>query len=181
VDGWHDVLRSYARQFGITKLDSIVNGGETSLKSIREGVNEIRKTCSEDDTIIVHDGNRPLITQDIISDVLASCRKYGSAVAAIPCTDEVMQIEEGKMESDTFLNRKVIYRIQTPDAYRAGLLISLMDNATEEQLTNLGATNTLMIDMGHRVHFSMGSELNIRLTTQEDIIHCESLLIMRGR
>ena len=181
VDGWHDILRSYCKQFGITKVTSIVSGGETSLKSIQNGLNAIKDHAKDDDMILVHDGNRPLISQEIISDTIANCERFGSAVAAIPVTDEVMMTNEGPLASTKFLNRKELYRIQTPDAYKFGLLWGLFEKATEDQLTNLGATNTLMIANGGTVHFAQGSELNIRLTTQEDILLCESLLVMREK
>lgn len=181
LKGWHDILRSYCKQFGIKKVKMIVNGGETSLKSIKNGLMAMRDHYSDDDMVLVHDGNRPLISQEIISDTIASCQRYGSAVAAIPVTDEVMEIEGDALSSTKFLDRKKMYRIQTPDAYRFSLLRSLFDKATEEQLTNLGATNTLMIACGGTVHFSHGSELNIRLTTQEDILLCKSLLVMREK
>ena len=179
VDGWHDILWAYAKQYNITKLTTVVSGGETSLKSIRNGVAALREKFSDDDVIVVHDGNRPMISQEIISDVLANCEKYGSAVAAIPCTDEVMETDGESMSSHVFLDHKKLYRIQTPDAYRLGILKELFDTATEEQLIRLGATNTLMIAAGHEVHFAQGSELNIRLTTQDDITLCQALLIMK--
>ena len=159
----------------------IVNGGETSLKSIKNGLVAMRDRYSDDDMILVHDGNRPLISPEIISDTIANCEHYGSAVAAIPVTDEVMEIEGEAQASTKFLDRKKMYRIQTPDAYRFSVLWNLFEKATDEQLTNLGATNTLMIACGGTVHFAQGSELNIRLTTQEDILLCKSLLIMREK
>ncbi|QIB68146.1 hypothetical protein Ami103574_01950 [Aminipila butyrica] len=83
-------MRSYAKKFGITKLTRIVNGGETSLKSIQAGIQELKEYCAPDDTILIHDGNRPLVIADIISDVIAQSKVYDSAVAAVPCADEVM-------------------------------------------------------------------------------------------
>ena len=180
VDGWHEILRDYAQRFGITKLLKIVNGGSSSLRSIKNGVLELNE-YSDDDIILVHDGNRPLISQEIISDVIVECEKFDSAVAAIPCTDEVMVIDSEFYGSKKFMNRKELYRIQTPDAYRLRILRSLFKNATEDQLDNIGATNTLMLDQGGAVHFAKGSELNIRLTTQEDITQCRALLVMEGR
>ena len=181
LEGWHDILRAYAEKFHISKLTKIVTGGETSLKSIREGVNALNTTYNYDDFIIIHDGNRPLISSDIISDVLAKSKIYGSAVAAIPCTDEVMMTDTIHLESDHFMDRRSLYRIQTPDAYTLKILTQLFKRATEEQLTTLGATNTLMIAQGEKVHFSQGSETNIRLTTQEDSLLCESLLNLKNK
>ena len=180
VDGWHDILRDYANKYGITKLTQIVNGGTTSLRSIKNGILAMKK-YSDNDVVLVHDGNRPLISQEIISDVIVECEKYDSAVAAIPCTDEVMVLSKEFYGSEKFMNRKELYRIQTPDAYRLKVLRNVFDNATEDQLDNIGATNTLFIDQGGQVHFAKGSELNIRLTTQEDITQCWALLVMERR
>ena len=181
LEGWHDILRTYAQKFHITKLTKIIDGGETSLKSIQAGVQEAAKLYGPDDTVLIHDGNRPMLSQDIISDVLAQSEMYGSAVAAIPCTDEVMVTDGEHLESRKFLDRKMLYRIQTPDAYKLAFVSKMFAEATEEQLMTLGATNTLMIAVGETVHFAQGSELNIRLTTQEDIALFESLLEMRNR
>ena len=76
LEGWHDILRTYAQKFKITKLTRIVNGGETSLKSIQAGVQEVTEMYGPDDTVLIHDGNRPMLSQDIISDVLAQCKLH---------------------------------------------------------------------------------------------------------
>lgn len=180
VKGWHETLWEYAKKYKITKLTKVVDGGSTSLRSIKKGVLSLAK-YSDEDVVIVHDGNRPLITQEIISDNIVECDKYGSAVAAIPCTDEIMILSKDFYGSKKFLNHKELYRIQTPDAYHLKELRMLFENATENQLNTIGATNTLMIEQGGRVHYSKGSELNIRLTTQEDITQCQALLVMEGR
>lgn len=180
VEGWHDILKDYANKYGIKKLTAIVQGGATSLRSIKNGVFAM-EAYSDKDIVLVHDGNRPLISQEIISDVLIKCKEYDSAVAAIPCTDEVMELHDSYYGSEKFMDRKKLYRIQTPDAYRLGILRELFENATEYQLDHIGATNTLMIDQGGKVHYAKGSELNIRLTTQEDITQCWALLVMERR
>ena len=176
VEGWENILRDYAQKYNIEKLVSVVKGGETSLKSIQAGVNEAYRLYSPDDIILIHDGNRPLVSQDIISDVIANCRIYGSAVAAIVSTDEVMVTDTVKLESKQFLDRKSLYRIQTPDAYKLGEIEKVLNNVGDEKLLNLGATSTLWIDAGNTVYFAKGSEINIRLTTQEDIVMFSALL-----
>ena len=59
IDGWHDVLRAYAEQFGITKLKWVVSGGETAQESIRNGVFFLEEKISPDDVVIIHDWNPP--------------------------------------------------------------------------------------------------------------------------
>lgn len=69
LDGWHDILRAYSKQFEITKLENIVSGGETGLQSIRNGLNDIaQRYTSNDDIVLIHDAIRPMVSQDIISD-----------------------------------------------------------------------------------------------------------------
>lgn len=182
VRGWEENLRTYASKFGITKLKKIVLGGETSLKSIKNGVDALEE-FPDDSMVLIHDANRPLVTEDIISGVLAQAEIHGMAVAAIPCTDEVSALGDlnDPTWSNKFVNRKELMRIQTPDAYSLGMVRSIFHNATEQQLTEIGATNVLAIKMGYTMHFALGSETNIRLTTQDDIILFEGIFHARNK
>lgn len=182
VKGWDEILRLYAENYGITKLEKIVEGGETSLKSIQNGVYALREEYKDDDIILIHDANRPLVSQEIISDVLVESKLHGMAVAAIPCNDEVGIIDINQPSSSRkFADHKTLYRIQTPDAYRLETILKILDNATEEQLIRIGSTNVLAIAQGYEMRFANGSETNIRLTTQEDITHLEAILKARNR
>lgn len=78
LDGWHEILRAYAKQFEIDKLQWIINGGETAQESIRNGVFHLRNICKPDDIVIIHDGIRPMVEDLVLSDVLIKCRKYGN-------------------------------------------------------------------------------------------------------
>lgn len=169
VDGWQDNLRAYAKKFNIDKLKAIVTGGATSLRSIKAGLIEASRLYGPDDMVVIHDGNRPLVSQEIISDVLAKASVNDAAVAAIPCDDEVMVSDEIASVSRKYLDHKILYRIQTPDAYRLGYACELFKKASDEQLDRIGATNILAIDMGKTVNLAMGSTINIRLTTPADI------------
>lgn len=177
VEGWQKNLETYAQKYGITKLAGIATGGETSLKSIRNGLDAVREKYSDDDILLIHDANRPCVTEDIISDVLAECGKYGMAVAAVPCNDEVAVLSSpGGKSSDSFADHKMLCCIQTPDAYKLHIVSRIFDEATEEQMLRLGATNVLAIQQGYTMHFSMGASTNIRLTTMEDIMLMEALI-----
>ena len=87
LESWSAVLWAYAKQFNITKLRWVVPGGETGQESIKNGLETIKKELPNEDVVVmVHDGNRPLVTSEVISDSLATYARYGSAVAVIPCT-----------------------------------------------------------------------------------------------
>ena len=74
-EGWEDILSSYAKQFKITKLESIVKGGRTGHESVRNMLEEVKKIGKNEDIVLVHDGNRPMVSADIISDSISVCQK----------------------------------------------------------------------------------------------------------
>ena len=84
IDGWHDVLWAYARQFGISKLKWVVSGGKTGQESIRNGVFHLEGKAEQDDIIIVHDGIRPLVDESVLTDGLDrltdghACRRFAA-------------------------------------------------------------------------------------------------------
>ena len=69
LDGWHDVLKAYCLQFGITKLEGIVSGGETGQDSIRNGLKDIAtRHMDDDDIVLIHDSIRRMVSHEVISD-----------------------------------------------------------------------------------------------------------------
>ena len=90
LDTWTDFIWAYAKQFNITKLKWVVSGGATGQESIYNGLMQLKADCSEDDVVMVHDGNRPLLTDDIIANSLSVYREFGSAVAAIPVVPQIL-------------------------------------------------------------------------------------------
>jgi 2-C-methyl-D-erythritol 4-phosphate cytidylyltransferase len=168
LDGWHEILWAYAQQYKITKLRYIVAGGDTGQASIRNGVNELKKICGENDIIIIHDAIRPMVSADIISDSIVKCRKYGSGLASLDCAETFFQTTDGK-SGTVSLNRDEIMRVQTPQAYRYGKLVWAHEEAVKRGITEAASTSTIMTDLGEPVYFSIGSERNFKITTFEDI------------
>ena len=99
LPNWIDVLRAYAEQYKSTKLRYIVPGGATGQESIYNGLKMIRAQFGENVTVMVHDGNRCLVTSEIISNSIAVYKKHGSAVAAIPCVEAVFMSEDEGVSS----------------------------------------------------------------------------------
>ena len=92
LEGWHEVLYAYAKQFGISKLENIVNGGVNGQDSIRNGLQDIAtRHHDDDDIVLVHDAIRPMLSQDIISDNIRVCKQYGNAITVVPCTAAMLK------------------------------------------------------------------------------------------
>ena len=152
-----------------------MEGGSSGQESIKNGLEALREKCSLDDIVIVHDGNRPMISDEIISDSLATCKAYGSAVAAIPCIEAIYQSKNGT-ESKVTLDRNELFRTQTPHTYPLGKLLWAHEQAEQKHITNTTATCTLMTELGETVYFSRGAEKNLKLTTKEDVEIFQALL-----
>lgn len=75
LERWIDIIWAYAKQFNITKLKWVVSGGNTGHESIRNGLLELEKHCDISDVVMIHDGNRPMISPDIISDMFGQTKR----------------------------------------------------------------------------------------------------------
>lgn len=178
LEGWHEILNAYAKQFNITKLRWIVDGGKNGQESIKNGVCALKEDCSPDDMVLIHDAIRPMVSQEIISDCITKCRKNGSAVTVIPCA-EAMLLSEDKVSSNQTILRDRLARTQTPQAFFLKKLIWAHEEAAKRGIENSIATCTLMIELGEKVCFSTGSEKNIKLTTTDDIEIFKALLVSK--
>lgn len=179
IEGWHEILIAYAKQFNITKLIGVTLGGETGQASIRNGVLSILENFDEEDIVLVHDAIRPMVSADIISDNIAICKIHGSAIAAIPCAEAMLQTES-KKHSVSVHDRDKLMRTQTPQAFPLGKLANIHEMAIEKGILNSIASCTLMIELGQKVYFSIGSEKNIKLTTTDDIEIFKALLTTKN-
>ena len=175
LESWIDVLKAYAKQFNITKLKWIVPGGKTGQESIRKGLDVLHKEARPDDVVMVHDGNRPLVSSEIISDSLATYAKHGSAVAVIPCVEVVFESENGSTSCKS-LEREKLYRTQTPHTYKISELYAAHLEAEKLNIDNTAASCILMERLGKTTYFSKGSEENIKITTIEDITVFKAVL-----
>lgn len=172
IDGWHDVLRAYAKQFNITKLKWIVSGGETGQESIRNGVYNLEGKAADDDVIVIHDGIRPLVDDSVLTDVLVKAAKFGNAVTSMPYNEQIFVISKKDETTTTqYIPRETLRRVSTPQAYRFDILDQKYHEAFEKKIGIFGSsyTNTMMVELGETLHFAAGSDKNIKLTTKDDL------------
>ncbi len=172
IDGWHDILWAYAKQFSINKLKWVISGGKTGQESIRNGVFNLEGKVNLDDIIIIHDGIRPLVEPSVLTDVISKCNQYGNAVTSMPYNEQIFVVNEDDETTTTkFIPRETLRRVSTPQAYRFGLLDEKYHEAFEKEIGIYGSsyTNTMMVELGVTLHFAAGSDKNIKLTTKDDL------------
>ena len=172
LKGWESVVWAYAKQYGIDKLKWIVEGGKTGQESIRNGVFNLAGKVSEDDFVVVHDGIRPLIDSSVLTDVIEKAHEFGNAVSSMPYNEQIFVISEDDPSTTTqYIPRETLRRVATPQAYRFDLLNEKYHEAFDRQIGIIGSsyTNTMMVELGVRLHFASGSDKNLKITTKDDL------------
>jgi len=171
LDGWENILRSYIKEFNITKVSSIIIGGKTAQESIRNGIFSLEGKAKADDTIIIHDGVRPMVDESVLSDVIATCNKYGNGVTSLPYNEQMFVVGEDKTVTKEYIPRETLRRVSTPQAYKFKELDEAYHEAFEKEIGIYGSsyTNTMMVELGKVLHLAAGSDKNIKITTKDDI------------
>jgi 2-C-methyl-D-erythritol 4-phosphate cytidylyltransferase len=127
-------------------------------------------TAAPDDIVLVHDAVRPLVTPEIIHDVIAAAQKYGAAIAGLPAVDTVKQVErtaEGAIIKAT-IPRASIVLAQTPQGFRYSVIKKAFDEAAADGFTGTDEAS-LAERSGHEVAVVMGSPRNIKITNPGDM------------
>lgn len=182
LKGWNVVLQSYANQYNITKLKWIFDGGESNQDSIYNGLVGIKEAgCSDNDIVLIQDGVRPLVSQEIISNNISTCEKYGYAVTGLMCKEAIMEKVDDKVH-DIDIPRERLVRTQTPHTYKLGILWEAHRKAKEMGVKNTVASCTLMAAIGiNDQHLVEGSEMNgLKLTRPQDVELFKALLHSQG-
>ena len=172
LDGWHEVLWAYARQFNITKLQWVVSGGNSAQESIRNGVYDLEGKASDEDIIIIHDGIRPLVDDTVLSDVIQKAIQFGNGVTSLPYNEQIFIVNpEDETTTKRYIPRETLRRVSTPQAYQFKKLDEAYHKAFEQGIGIHGSqyTNTMMVELGETLHFAAGSDKNIKLTTKDDL------------
>ncbi|MBQ1914976.1 MAG: 2-C-methyl-D-erythritol 4-phosphate cytidylyltransferase [Selenomonadaceae bacterium] len=169
--GWEVALQSFANQYGITKLKWICPGGTSNQESIFNGLKTLKEAgCDDEDIVLVHDGVRPLVSQEIISNNIETCKRYRYAVTGLVCKEAIMRLGENVVQK-LGIPREALIRTQTPHTYHLGDLLEAHRQAGRKGITNTVASCTLMAELGiSDQHWVMGSEKNgLKLTKPEDV------------
>jgi 2-C-methyl-D-erythritol 4-phosphate cytidylyltransferase len=150
------------------KKIELVPGGEHRQQSVEQALNAV--SAAADDVVLVHDAVRPLVTPEIIDDVIAAAKKYGAAIAGLPAVDTIKQVErtaEGAIVKAT-IPRAGIVLAQTPQGFHYSVIKKAFDEAAADGFTGTDEAS-LVERSGHQVAVVMGSPRNIKITTPADM------------
>lgn len=163
-------LQMLGKKYGISKLSDIVCGGNTRQESVANGLSRTGTDCKN---VLIHDGARPLIDNEIIKNVASSLENYPAVTCAVKVKDTIKQINEDGLVLKT-IPRESIVAVQTPQ----GVNVAEYKKAIET-LGDISAFTddcSIMEAAGYKVYTVNGSYKNIKITTPEDISVAEAHL-----
>lgn len=173
------VRREILAPMGLKKVTAAVAGGKERYHSVYEGLKALRD-CH---IVLIHDGARPLVTEEIIRRTVMGAREYGACAAAMPVKDTIKVADGDGFAAET-PDRSFLWQIQTPQAFSYPLVRGAYDTLMAEDSLQHGITDDAMVVetcTAHKVKLVEGSYENLKVTTPEDMVLAEALLKMRGQ
>jgi len=167
IEGFRERLHQEAKDI-LKKKVELVSGGEHRQQSVEQALNAV--SAAPNDVVLVHDAVRPLVTSEIIHEVIAAAKKYGAAIAGLPAVDTVKQVErtsDGAIVKAT-IPRAGIVLAQTPQGFHYNVIKKAFDEAAADGF--MGTDEASLTERsGHEVAVVMGSPKNIKITTPADM------------
>jgi 2-C-methyl-D-erythritol 4-phosphate cytidylyltransferase len=156
------VLQSFPERIDLT----IVAGGDTRFQSVKNGLAGIPNEA----IVFVQDGVRPLVSPSLIAACYKQALEKGSAIPAIPVTDSMRIVKD---ETSEPVDRSLLRIIQTPQTFRASILLPAMEQPYQESFTDEAS---VVEAFGQQVYLIEGERSNIKITTPEDLLIAEALI-----
>lgn len=160
---------------GLSKVKMVISGGATRMESCLAGVSAVKKSAK---LIAIHDGARPLVSQDVISRTVFAAQKYKSAVPVISSTDTLKSIDADGVIVGS-VDRTSTVRVQTPQVFDADLIKGALTKAVKDGLSITDDCSAMEM-MGVKTHTVDGDRDNIKITTPGDAVIAEAIIRDRG-
>jgi len=180
LKNWIGVLKNELYRFGIRKVKWIVPGGETVQMSIYNALQKIEENeeLSDDDIILLHDGVRPLIDQQLISRNIESVKKYGSGITATYQYETAVTVDENGY-FDEVIDRNIVRIAKAPQSFYIKEVLEAHKKAISENKKSFIDTASLMSHYGYKLRQVIGSADNIKVTTATDFYMFKAMLDAR--
>ena len=172
IESWIPFLEKQLRKFEINKVVKIVPGGESGQASIYNGLCaaeayiKSKNVASEDTTVLIHDGVRPLITEETITDNINKVAEVGSCITCIPATETlVVKQHDGSLEIPSRADSLIA---RSPQSFLLSDILTAHRRAIDEKKNDFIDSCTMMSHYGYRLGTIIGPMENIKITTPTD-------------
>jgi 2-C-methyl-D-erythritol 4-phosphate cytidylyltransferase len=158
---------------GFHKVVEIVAGGKERQNSVMNGLNAIKRRAAGDDAVVIHDGVRPFITQELLRESIDVALSCDGALVAVPAKDTIKTVRDGVVTGTP--PRESLWQAQTPQSFRFNVIHAAHLAAEREGF--MGTDDASLVERaGGRIRIVVGDYRNIKITTPEDLILAEAFL-----
>lgn len=170
-------LEKLIRRYDINKVKSIVPGGSTGMDSIFRGLSSARENNSDDSIVLIHDGVRPIVPDELVNEVIRTVKEKGNAVTCTPMFETPVRSKSGEFVEETPI-RSECYTAQAPQGFRLGEVYEAHDIVRRDNPEYEGIVDncTLMMKLGRDVAIVTGPRSNIKVTTTEDLYILKAMI-----
>lgn len=178
IEEWIPYLNKLLEKYGIDKVKAVVFGGVTGQESIFKGLKAI-KTFDKDEKsiVLIHDGVRPFINEDVISSCIKTVKEKRSAITVVPATETIITSEDGKISSITDRSKCCLAR--APQCFYLDDILDAHNKAIKDGNLNIIDSASLMKFYGHELYTVQGNADNIKITTPADFYTFKALYEVR--
>ena len=178
IEEWIPYLNKLLEKYGIDKVKAIVSGGVTGQESIFKGLKAI-KTFDKDEKsiVLIHDGVRPFINEDVISSCIKTVKEKRSAITVVPATETIITSEDGKIS--TITDRSKCCLARAPQCFYLDDILDAHHKAIKDGNLNMIDSASLMKFYGHELYTVQGNADNIKITTPADFYTFKALYEVR--
>lgn len=159
----------------LTKAQPPCVGGASRAESVANGVAALPRAAR---WVLVHDGARPCVSQRLIEEAVRAARRYGAVACGLPASVTVKAVD-AQAEVRLTLDRERLWFVQTPQVFRRDWLIQALERAAH-RLDQFPDDAALIESAGFRVRMIPGDPLNLKVTTQDDLLLAEAILAARN-
>jgi 2-C-methyl-D-erythritol 4-phosphate cytidylyltransferase len=166
LESWIPELKRLLRRYDIHKVTTIVAGGETGHASIYNGLLAMRETSADDDIVLIHDGVRPLIDEQLLTDNIAAVREHGAAITVERAVESVVRVNaEGQIVDVP--RRDEMHVAKAPQSFRYGLIFELYAWAQAQGIATIDSAHLCHL-RGIRPHVVASPPNNMKITKPTD-------------
>ncbi len=174
-----DYCKKLVDKYDISKVRAIVKGGKTGQESIYNGLRAAEQISESDkDIVLIHDGVRPLIDDEIIDNNIKCVKENGSAITCVECKETVVILDDNDNIKDV-TDRSKSRLARAPQSFYLYDILNAHKKALEDGKTNVIDSCTLMRMYGKEVSIVIGKSENIKITTPDDYYMFKAMLDMK--
>ncbi len=174
---YKEYMESLLQRYGIKKVEAVISGGKDRQNSVLNGLKYIQVNGAADDVVVIHDGVRPLIQENILSENIRVAKKYGNAMTVRPVIESVVITSGDKAGFDDFKKRDDTYSLTAPQSFQLGVLTqAYKDIEGEDTPFPLLDSALVFTYLGNKVHIIKENNNNIKVTTPEDYYILKAML-----